>query len=221
VDPDPATQRNAPTWRAAVCAAAQEAALALDKARWDRLGCTISLFAYRWEHVQSVVRLALRLATLTGADREIVEAAAWLHDVGKGLDGEDHGRAGAAAARTILGQTDFPQHKIEAVADAIAKHVGYSRSEPVEPLEAAIIWDADKLTWLGVTSALDIASSSVTRGRATTVECLEDLANVAWREGIAQNLHTAPARAAGRKRVVAYRAFYQQAACEFSGNDLL
>jgi uncharacterized protein len=221
MDPGPARQGNAPVWRDAVRAAAQEAALALDKAKWDRLGCTVSLFAYRWEHVQAVVRLAMRLATLTGADREIVEAAAWLHDVGKGAGSEDHGCEGAAAARTILGQTDFPPRKIEAVADAIAKHVGYARSEPVGPLEAAVIWDADKLTWLGATSVLHIVGSAVERGRATTVECLEDLANGAWREGIARTFHTAPARAAGRRRVEAYRAFYQQAAREFNGGDLL
>jgi uncharacterized protein len=181
----------------------------------------VPAFAYRWEHVQAVVRLALRLATLTGVDCEIVEAAAWLHDVAKGSAGGDHGREGAAAARTILAQTDFPPHKVEAVADAIAKHVGYARSEPVEPLEAAVLWDADKLTWLGATSALHIVGSPVGRGRATTVECLEDLSDIAWREGIARSLHTAPARAAGRKRVKAYRAFYRQAAREFDGDDLL
>ena len=90
VGPGPATQGHAPAWRGAVRAAAQEAALALDKAKWDKLGCTAPLFAYRWEHVQAVVRLANRLAERTGADREIVEAAAWLHDVGKGSHSDEH-----------------------------------------------------------------------------------------------------------------------------------
>jgi uncharacterized protein len=40
--------------------------------------------------VQAVVRLANRLAERTGADREIVEAAAWLHDVGKGSHSHEH-----------------------------------------------------------------------------------------------------------------------------------
>jgi uncharacterized protein len=221
MDPDPATQGNAPAWRDAVRAAAQEAALALDKAKRDKLGCTVAAFNYRWEHVQAVVRLANRLAELTGADREIVEAAAWLHDVGKGAHSGDHGRDGAAAARTILARTDFAPHKIEAVAEAIAKHTGYARSEPVESLEAAVIWDADKLTWLGATSVLHIVSSAVGRGNATTGQVLDRLSDVAWREGIARSLHTAPARTAGRKRVAAFRAFTQQAAREFNGDDLL
>jgi uncharacterized protein len=170
--------------------------------------------------VQAVVRLANRLAELTGADREIVEAATWLHDVAKGSHSEDHGRDGTAAARTILARTDFVPHKVEPVAEAIAKHTGYPRSEPVEPLEAAVLWDADKLTWLGATSVLHIASTAVERGSATTVQILDRLSDVAWREGIARDLHTAPARAAGRRRVEAFRAFTQQAAREFSGDDL-
>ena len=67
VTPDPVAQGNAPAWRDAVRAAGQEAALALDKAKWEKRGCTTSAFAYRWEHVQSVVRLANRLADMTGA----------------------------------------------------------------------------------------------------------------------------------------------------------
>jgi uncharacterized protein len=218
---DLVAQKNAPVWRDVVRAAAQEAALASDRAKWEARGSTATAFAYRWEHVQAVVGLANRLAELTGADREIVEAAAWLHDVGKGAPGEDHGRAGAAVARTILAQTDFSPHKIEAVADAIAKHVGYCRSEPVEPLEAAVLWDADKLTWLGSMAVLHIASSAAGMGNATTAQLLDRLSDGAWREGIARSLHTAPARAAGRKRVEAFRAFYQQAVRELTGDDLL
>ncbi len=108
-------------------------------------------FNYRWEHVQIVAGLALHLADLTGADREVVEAAAWLHDVCKGEP--NHGVAGAKAARTLLEHTDFPAAKIGAVALAISLHVGLQRppgAPPLQPLEAAILWDADKLSKLGV-----------------------------------------------------------------------
>ena len=107
-------------------------------------------FNYRWEHVQIVVGLALHLADLTGADREIAEAAAWLHDVCKGEP--NHGVAGARAARTLLAYTDFPAAKIDAVAQAISLHVGLTRPPgvPLQPLEAAVLWDADKLSKLGV-----------------------------------------------------------------------
>ncbi|MGB5058955.1 MAG: HD domain-containing protein, partial [Candidatus Promineifilaceae bacterium] len=80
-------------------------------------------FNYRWEHVQSVVTLATRLGELTGADLEVVEAAAWLHDVRKDA-GDSHPRQGAKFAREFLPQTTFPPEKIERVAQAIEDHMG-------------------------------------------------------------------------------------------------
>ena len=116
-------------------------------------------FRHRWEHVQHVVSLALWLVEETGADREIVEAAAWLHDVCKREP--DHGARGAERAQTILTGTDFPPQKIDAVADAIRQHEGLTRSDPspLQPLEAAVLWDADKLSKIGV-QALMVAMSS-------------------------------------------------------------
>ena len=101
-------------------------------------------FNYRWEHVTAVVALALRLAELTRADAETVEAAAWLHDVCKFSHGEQHPQAGAAFARDFLPTTDFPPDKIEAVAAAVADHMGLWRDEPLTVLESQVLWDADK-----------------------------------------------------------------------------
>ncbi len=36
----------------------------------------------RWAHVQGVAALARTLAPVLGADAELLEAAAWLHDIG-------------------------------------------------------------------------------------------------------------------------------------------
>src|SRR5687767_11210787 len=96
---------------------------------------------YRWEHVQAVVRLARWLARETGADAEVVEAAAWMHDIAKGQP--QHAAAGAVAARGILLETDFPADKIERVVEAITHHEGLFRETVLEPLEAAVLWDAD------------------------------------------------------------------------------
>ncbi len=108
-------------------------------------------FNYRWEHVQRVVQIALWLADETGADRDTVEAAAWLHDICKSEP--NHGAAGAAEAQWILLQTDFPHEKVPGVVDAITRHVGLRRRDgepPMTPVESAVLWDADKLTKLGV-----------------------------------------------------------------------
>jgi uncharacterized protein len=214
-------------WRETVRSAAHNAAQVEDRERW---GDARTPFDYRWEHVQAVVRLAVRLAERTGADREVSEAAAWLHDVAKpqptdstGSDRgrrRDHGRDGAVLARRILAGTDFPPDKVELVADAIAKHVGLSHDEPVEPLEAAVLWDADKLSKLGATIVLHGIGYLLAEGTSETGRLIERLWDEGWAEGIVDNLNTAPARAAGQARLEAYRAFCQQATAEFDGDDL-
>jgi len=221
------------TWREVVQSTALEAAIAetVQEARsqaattgfpeWSESGIP---FNYRWEHIQAVVRLAVRLADLTGADREIVEAAAWLHDVVKGRS-EDHAKDGAIAARRILAGTDFPSGKIDAVADAITKHRGLWVTEPVEPLEAAVLWDADKLSKLGATAVLHFVGGLVTYGRGTTAQILEELPGdgwikPAWQEDTVRSFHTAPARSAAHKRWETFRDFCQRATQEFDGEDL-
>lgn len=146
-----AQKRARPAWRL-VCQqrALKQATLEAHKA-WRVTAAKAIPFNHRWEHIQAVVALALRLAAATGADPEIVEAAAWLHDIRKGAAA--HGVAGAKEAKKILEQTDFPPEKIGVVVDAISRHVGLYRAPdaaPLEPVEAAILWDADKLSKLGV-----------------------------------------------------------------------
>ena len=104
----------------------------------QRFGTADPLFNYRWEHVTSVVTLALKLAELTGADAEVVEAAAWLHDVRKDTN-NNHAREGAKAAHEILPATDFPKKKIGHVAKAIRSHKGLWRKKPLKDLEAQVL----------------------------------------------------------------------------------
>jgi uncharacterized protein len=203
------------SWREAVREAAHKAAIH-EEETWR--GGTGLAFNYRWEHVRAVVRLAVCLAERTGADREVVEAAAWLHDVAKG-ESRDHGRDGAVLARRILAETDYPPDKVDAVAEAIAKHAGTTTPEPVEPLEAAVVWDADKLSKLGATIALHGIGYLLKEGEGTTEGLIERSA-VEWQEQIVRSLNTAPARTAGWKRLEAARAFYRQAKAEFIGEDL-
>ncbi|MEZ4661985.1 MAG: HD domain-containing protein [Caldilineaceae bacterium] len=116
-------------------------------------------FEHRWEHVQEVVKLAAWLAAQIehddkadkAVDREVLMAAAWLHDIAKMQP--NHAETGAIEAAQLLRQTDFPPAKVEPVATAIRQHEGLFRVEgadPLEPIEAAILWDADKLSKLGI-----------------------------------------------------------------------
>jgi uncharacterized protein len=208
---------NSSFWREAVQAAVYEAATAGKRAQLEQQEV---LYNYHWEHAQATTRVAIRLAELTGADREVVEAAAWLHDVAK-ADSDDHGRDGAIAARQILARTDYPPAKIDAVAQAIARHVRPKTDEPVEPLEVAVLWDADKLIQLGVTCALHYAVYLIAHGTPTTAELLDQLrCDIEWQEKLVHGLNTPPARAAGRRRMEAFQALCQQGLRELAADDL-
>ena len=77
-------------WREAAREAAYEGAQAELRAHGQKYP---GLAVYRYEHVRAVVRIAVRLAELTGADTETVEAAAWLHDTSKAHSSQ-HGAQG-------------------------------------------------------------------------------------------------------------------------------
>jgi HD superfamily phosphodiesterase len=155
-----------PAWRAVVIAAAKAQAEQEARELWHLQVGEPLPFDARFEHVAQVTALALRLARALQADLEIMEAAGWLHDVRK--QEPKHALAGAAAARTILAETDFRPAKIEAVVDVIRKHEGLYRpsgAPPLEPLEAAILWDADKLSKIGVQSVLATLSTPQVFGK--------------------------------------------------------
>lgn len=103
-----------------------------------------------FDHVLRVLRLALRIAAAEGADPQIVQAAALLHDVGRAqaeAKGLDHAAFAAARAREILAGR-CPPAALEAVAHAIAAH-RYRGALGPETLEAQVLFDADKLDAIG------------------------------------------------------------------------
>lgn len=103
-------------------------------------------------HALRVRDLALRLARSLGADSEIVEATALLHDVGHRLGRARHVAEGVELARRYLTEVGFPREKRTAVIACIARHEWRpNRSgDPENPsLEFMVLADADRLDALG------------------------------------------------------------------------
>lgn len=78
-------------------------------------------------HVRAVVKNAVALAGKYGADQEVVEIAAWLHDYASIIDYkyyEEHHIHGAAMAGKLLESMDYPTVKIELVQKCILNHRG-------------------------------------------------------------------------------------------------
>lgn len=211
-------KKNKKAWRKAVYEAMHTTA---KKEALYRTKSNTPPFNYRWEHVCAVVTCALKLADLTGADKEIVEAAAWFHDVAKEAR-DDHPREGAKFARKFLPKTDFPPEKIEAVAQAIESHMGLWRDEPLTNLEAQVLWDADKLTKIGLTAAIQWTFGAIAADkRFTTERAIKDWQAQDWREKTVKSMHTEPARRAAQKRFEAYEQLVAGLSAEISASDIL
>ncbi len=123
---------------------------------WNKAAKTqkVPLYNYRLDHIEEVVILAKHIAEGTKADMEVITLAAWLHDLAKpgvgGIPTQDHGVVSAEMAEEILTQERIERNIIERVSDVIRKHAGLTLKKPLEPLEAQILWEADKILKLGM-----------------------------------------------------------------------
>ncbi|GMQ78396.1 MAG: hypothetical protein BMS9Abin02_0903 [Anaerolineae bacterium] len=208
-------------WRdAAIIAMRSAADTEQDEKGHDSIPRESSTYNYRWEHVTAVVALALKLAHILDADVEVVEAAAWLHDVTK-VDGECHAETGAVFAKDFLTGTDFPQEKIDEVAQAIADHKGLWRETPLTNLSSQILWDADKLSKLGLTAVIHWTSMILTGEQPVSTSDLISLQrNLEWQQKTVKSLHTRPAQHAARQRLKEFQRFWNILEAELGGDDL-
>jgi uncharacterized protein len=105
--------------------------------------------AHDFDHVLRVLAMVRRLASAEGADLEIVETAALLHDIARSDEREsgcDHALESARRSAKIL--DGWPRDRMEAVAHAIAAHRFRNDLVPAT-LEAKVLYDADKLDSMG------------------------------------------------------------------------
>jgi len=113
-------------------------------------------------HILPVVQNAKLMARKTGADMEIVEIAALLHDFAgiKDFNLEDnHHIHGAELAEKILRKYNYPQEKIDKVKHCIRSHRGSIRYENPSR-EAQCVADGDAIAHFhAITSLICMAYS--------------------------------------------------------------
>lgn len=100
------------------------------------------------EHIKFVVNNAVDLAKKYGADVEIVELGALLHDIAMPFNigsREEHHIYGAKIAEELLMKYNYPQDKIERVKQCVLNHRG-SKGFPRNSLEEKIVADADVMS---------------------------------------------------------------------------
>lgn len=130
--------------------------------------------AHRIDHTFRVVGIACWLAGhYQDIDHDVVEAAAWLHDVGRArehAEGISHAVLSAQMAETILPALHFTAAQVRLACDAIADHRFSAKRLPAS-LEGQILQDADRLDALG---AIGIARTFAEGGGGRALYCHAD-----------------------------------------------
>src|SRR3990170_8130986 len=198
-----------------------------------------------FDHVLRVLDLALRLGREVGADLEILQAAALLHDASGAAPSASpsapnnggrasHEHASAEFARQILTEEAWPEERIAAVEHCIRAH-RYRGSEQASSLEAQVLFDADKLDVLGAFGVARTLGFALQAGQPFFAEpsagFLETGAlatgepHSAYHEylfklrQVSGRLHTEPARRLAERRHAVMKAFFEQLAAEAHGED--
>jgi uncharacterized protein len=157
-------------------------------------------------------------------DREVVAAAAWLHDLGvfighrpadpSQLARWDHVAYACSLAPEVLRNTGFPEEKIPSVLAAIRQH--QPGDEP-GTIEATILRDADILEQLGAIGILRIVSKV---GRDTRFPRFTDAVTVLRRnlEHLPAKLRLESARRLAAPRIAILRQFLEAVHDESGAN---
>ena len=169
----------------------------------------------KFGHQPRLEALALTIGEGLEYDRDVVVAAAWLHDLGvfvghrpenpDELAQWDHVAYACSRAPEILRQAGFPQDRIGAVLDAIRQH--QAKDEPTT-VEATILRDADILEQLGAVGILRVVSKV---GRDTRFPRFTDAVAQLRRnlEDLPGKIRLAAARRLAEGRIATLRAFLQ------------
>ncbi|WP_101294762.1 HD domain-containing protein [Halegenticoccus soli] len=114
-------------------------------------------------HANRVYDLSARLANECAetVDRDLLSAAAWLHDIGRPLERtgeiENHGEWAAVEADDLLGAEGVEADRIDAIKHCIRTHSIRSSSPEPETLEAKLLFDADKSEAAGARGIVRLA----------------------------------------------------------------
>jgi uncharacterized protein len=120
--------------------------------------------AHDFDHVLRVVAMADRIAQAEGADREVVRAAALLHDIGLEEGRAGHETSAANRAKEVLRAHEYDDVFCSNVAHAIESHRFRSGPTP-QTLEARVLFDADKLDAIGAIGVARAFAFGAQRGQ--------------------------------------------------------
>lgn len=192
-------------------------------------------------HAKRVRDVALQLADQHSkrVDRDVLAAAAWLHDIGRPLEraGEidDHDRWAATEATTLLQDEDVPTGQITAIEHCLRAHSIRTSSPEPETVEAKLLFDADKLDAAGAVGLVRLACIVGERSGRTGEQygILDDASTISvdppdlpdigllreWARERLDALYTDPGRRLGKSRWDFMENFFEQFANELDSTS--
>lgn len=124
--------------------------------------------AHGFSHVLRVYQLATQIGENEGANLEIIQPAALLHDVENSMldknKRQQHHLLSAEFAGDVLRRHDWTEEEIEAVQHCIRAHRYRDERETPLTIEAKVLYDADKLDSIGAIGVARAIAVSVERG---------------------------------------------------------
>lgn len=121
--------------------------------------------SHDWDHTRRVVKLCERIGPVENADMTVLRAAAYLHDIGRGLQDASngticHAEKGAQMAEPMVAGLPFSEEQKQNIIHCIRSHRYRNHHEPATT-EARVLFDADKLDAIG---ALGVARAFLFAG---------------------------------------------------------
>ena len=191
-----------------------------------------------FDHVLRVLRTAEYLSEIEGADLEIIQAAALLHDVEgatpDGVNRHDHHHSSADFAAVVLKKEGWPEDRISAVLHCILAHRYRDNSNPPSTLEAKILFDADKLDVLGAIGIARVIAYAALAGTPFYAKPSEKFLLTGEEESgevhsayhehlfklrkVPDRLFTTTAKSLAAERLKILEGFFQQLIKEWEGN---
>ena len=109
--------------------------------------------SHDWDHSLRVHRLCRKIGPIEGADMLVLEAAAYLHDIGRSLQDKSRGSVchadeGAQMAARLLADLSLADRRKANIVESIRTHRFRDDHRPVS-IEAQVLFDADKLDAIG------------------------------------------------------------------------
>lgn len=112
---------------------------------------------HNWNHILLTRHYAFRLAEGNSQiNKKTLEAACYLHDIGRSVKDEGHPAESAKIAQPFLKEIGLSEEEIERLLDAFSYHE-VEKIDQAKTVEAEVLFDADKIQILSVAGFIGVA----------------------------------------------------------------